>query len=336
MSRGLVKKAVEFDSPERVPFIYWIDSRTFQKYGEALTDFLRDFPEDMCQLNITVPKGWQPQQDGGNEWGCKRSAVGSGASSLFEKQPLQDWDAFQDYSFPDPYAPGRFEQAKKRKQVFPDSYLLGTVGNTIFERMQFLHGVANTLEDFYLHPDMIEELADRIVEFDIGLIEQWAELGVDGIFFMDDYGFQDQLAMSPEHFRQIFKPRYQQMIQLSHELGLHTFLHTCGNVHEIIPDLIEIGLDVLQGLQPHAVDIGQVGRRFRGQICFMGGLDAQRTLPFGTSEEVRQMVKRCIQHLGTSKGGFIGSPSTEILPDTPLENIKAVFCSWREFGYPEQ
>lgn len=336
MSRELVRKAVEFDSPERVPFLYWIDSRTFQKYGEALTDFLKDFPEDICQLHITTPKDWQPAPDGSDEWGCKRRAATGGLGSRIEKHPLERWEALSDYVFPDPYAPGRFDRAAEQMKISPGRYFLGTVGNTIFERMHFLHGFENTLEDLYLNRDRIEELADRILEFDIGLIHGWAKLGVDGIFFMDDYGLQNQLVMPPKLFRQIFKPRYRQLIEVCHKSGLHAFLHSCGNVYEIIPDLIEIGLDVLQGLQPHAMDIEQVGRRFGGQICFMGGLDAQCTLPFGTPEEVRQMVGKCIQHLGTSKGGYIGSPSTEILLDTPLENIKAVFRSWWEFGYPER
>jgi len=106
---------------------------------------------------------------------------------------------------------------------------------------------------------------------------------------------------------------------------MDTILHSCGNVTEIIPDFIEIGLDVLQGIQPRAMDIVETGNKFSGQICFMGGMDAQHILPFGSPDDVRKQVEIAVKTLGTDKGGYILSPSTHITAEVPVENIRAMY-----------
>lgn len=333
--REVVIKAIEFRGPEEVPFWHWITQNTRDKYGQELADFLKDYPPYIIELGYTVPEGWGSGREGQDEWGCiftslhEQRAIGG----QYTGHPLSSWDLLKEYSFPDPYAEGRFDKAAEVLEKRPDAYIFGTIGNTLFERMHFLRGFENLLCDFHLHREEVNILADELLEFDLGILEGWKKLGVDGIFTLDDFGMQDRLIMSPAIWREILKPRYEKLFQAVHEANMHTIHHTCGNVVEIIPDLIEIGLDVLQSIQPHAMNIEELGKDFRGRICFMGGIDTQWTLPRGSPEQVEEEVRRCIEVLGMPDGGYIGSPPTEILPDTPLDNIKAMYEAFREYRY---
>ena len=110
-----------------------------------------------------------------------------------------------------------------------------------------------------------------------------------------------------------------------HDGGAHVWLHSCGNVMQIIPDLIEVGLDVLNPIQSRAMDIEELARQFGGDVCFWGGLDVQATVPRGTPEDIDREVQHLVEVLSSPDGGYLGGTSHTILPDAPLENIRAVF-----------
>jgi len=148
---------------------------------------------------------------------------------------------------------------------------------------------------------------------------------VDGIFISDDWGGQETTLMNPDDWRRFYKPCYERMFDLIHRAGLHVWMHSCGNVTQIIPDLIEIGLNVLNPIQPQAMSVDELAEEFGGKLCFFGGVDVQGTLPHGTPQEVKKEVKHLIKTFGKYEGGYIGGTSHTILPDTPLRNIEALF-----------
>jgi len=321
----IVKKAIHFGSPERIPYIHWIYDDALRKYRKETRDIFIKFPPFILEVFYTPPRGWQPDKQGENEWHTVWREIEGVPGQNTAESPIDDLALIKEFDFPDAFSGGRFQEAEQELIHRSDLYVIGKVGRTLFERVKSLHGVEDTLIDLYLHQDEIEMLAEKITEFNIGIIEQWAGLGVDAVFFSDDYGFQRQLAMNPEKFRTIFKPQYKTMIDIAHKYGMDTILHSCGNVTEIIPDFIEIGLDVLQGIQPRAMDIVETGNKFSGQICFMGGMDAQHILPFGSPDDVRKQVEIAVKTLGTDKGGYILSPSTHITAEVPVENIRAMY-----------
>jgi len=139
--------------------------------------------------------------------------------------------------------------------------------------------------------------------------------------------------MSLLTWRRCFRPGFAAFIELAHRYGIRVMHHTCGSVVELIPDFIECGLDILQSLQPQAagMDLGELRRAYGRDLCFHGGIDIQGVLPHGTPEQVREHVCRQIEAAG-SEGGYILGTAHNIQPDTPLENVLALFAAYEEFG----
>lgn len=348
-ARETVKRAVEFRHPAWVP--YFIDVVPHQLEGhyppaqiEALKTALKE--AGACEANghfyaqplfapvnptpTSLPEPFRPlsSEEWVDEWGviwtCHEFPRVSG-------HPLEEgWDRLTDYKFPDPRAPGRYASAKETISRYPERYRLGHVWFTLFERLWFLRGFNNMLIDPYVYPEEFSYLQERIVEFNLASIEEQLRLGVDGIFFSDDWGTQESLLMNPDDWRRWYKPQYKRMFDLVHAGGAHVWMHLCGNVMAIIPDLIEIGLNVLNPVQPQAMDVDVLAARFGGRLCFYGGVDVQGTLPRGTVADVENEVRHLIHIFGRYSGGYIGSTSHSILPDTPPENIIALFRAFRD------
>ncbi len=178
----------------------------------------------------------------------------------------------------------------------------------LFERMWALHGFENTLADLYLERERIEMLADRIVEFDLGIIHNIARLfpgQIHGLWFTDDWGTQQALMISPRLWQEFFKPRYQRIFDVVHEVGWHVWMHSDGQISSILEDLIEIGVDVIQLMQPRALGIEQIGQRFRGRICFESLCDIQNTLPLRGAKEIQAEARLLLEQWATPSGGFI-------------------------------
>jgi len=234
--------------------------------------------------------------------------------------PLQKADLFS-YQFPNPYAPGRFAGAAEKIQRYHDYFIVAWCGD-FFERAHFLRGLDNILIDLYEHPQFVHDLLDGILAFNLGNIEQLSRFPLDGIFLSDDYGHQQGLLMSPVQWRQFIKPRLLMLIQKIKGKGLYAFLHSCGNVAEILPDLIEIGLDVLHPIQPEAMDIVWLKKQYGRQLTFYGGISTQRTLIHSSAEEIKREVRTIIQQMAKG-GGYILGPGITLQHDIPLENILA-------------
>ncbi len=237
-----------------------------------------------------------------------------------EHHPLDESD-LSGYEFPDPYAPGRFKGIRERMEAHSDLFLLAWTGD-LFERAHFLRGLDYLLMDLHLNPQFVHDLLDNILKFLLGNVSQLAELGVDGIFLSDDYGHQHSLLMSPDHWREFIKPRLRKLFARIKAEGLFAFLHSCGNVSEIVPDLVEIGLDVLHPIQPEAMDIASLKANYGDKLAFYGGISTQQTLPRGTPEEIEAEVRQTVQ-LMAKGGGYILAPGITLQGDIPLENILA-------------
>ncbi|MBD3183689.1 hypothetical protein GF312_15475 [Candidatus Poribacteria bacterium] len=235
------------------------------------------------------------------------------------KHPLENPD-ISNYQFPNSYAEGRFAGIEDRINN-SDLFMLAWCGD-LFERAQFMRGLSEILTDMYINPDFVHNLLDKITEFVLGNIEQLGNFGVDGIFLSDDYGHQQSLLMSPKHWREFIKPYLAKIIDSIKSKGLYAFLHSCGNISEIIPELIEIGLDVLHPIQPEAMDIFDIKRRHGDRLTLYGGISTQNTLPNGSPEEVRNEVLK-IKEIMSKNSGYILAPGITLQHDIPLENIIA-------------
>jgi uroporphyrinogen decarboxylase len=201
----------------------------------------------------------------------------------------------------------------------------------LFERSWTLRGFNESLVDSAAHEDFYLELVDRVAEHQMSIVERLLEFPVDGIMFGDDWGYQRGVLLGAERWRRLLKPYYARMYARVHEAGRYVLSHCCGSVRDIMPDIIEIGLDVLQSVQPEpeGMDPYQLKGDFGDQITFWGGLGSQSTIPFGTPREIRAEIARLCREMGRG-GGYILSPAKPLQPETSTENAVAVLEGFLE------
>jgi len=229
--------------------------------------------------------------------------------------------SMQHYSFPDPLdrrffadIPGRIANHGERFRVFQ-------IGFSLYERAWTLRGMQNLLMDFHDHPDFVHSLLESIADYNIAQIREALKYDIDAVYFGDDWGQQHGLQMGPKLWHQFIYPVLKRMYAVVHAAGRYVFIHSCGDVDELFDDLIGIGLNCFNPFQPEVMDVASLMEHYRRRLTFHGGLSTQRTLPFGTVEDVRIETRRLMK-MGAS-GGYIFAPAHDVEGDVPLENMLA-------------
>ncbi|MEK6794062.1 MAG: uroporphyrinogen decarboxylase family protein [Spirochaetota bacterium] len=236
---------------------------------------------------------------------------------------MNDTADLDKYVFPDPKKSGRFDHYDTAIRNHKDCFILARGGFSIFERAWMLRGMENLLCDMITNPAFVEELLDRITDTLFALIELAANHTIDGVMFGDDWGQQQGLIMGPNLWRKFIKPRIAKLYRKVKESDKKVFIHTCGDVGEIIPDLIEVGLDCLNPFQPEVFDVNKIKKQYGDTLSFFGGMSIQNILPFGTPEEVKAGTRKLIKEIGRS-GGYICSPAHYVPGDVPVDNMLAM------------
>jgi uroporphyrinogen decarboxylase len=196
--------------------------------------------------------------------------------------------------------------------------------------MQQLRGMENLLMDLAYGSKEVRRLRDDLLAFNLRWIDQWIACEYDGLHFADDWGSQRSLLVSPDLWREFFKPAYMAMFDKVTGAGMDVHFHSDGNIVDIIPDLIDIGVKVLN-CQAMVIGLDTLKKNFRGKVCFRTDLDRQKIVPFGPPEEVRAHIRDVFASLGTSRGGIIACG--EIGPETPLENIRVMYDTFMRYAY---
>ncbi|MBN1865551.1 MAG: hypothetical protein JW808_11685 [Victivallales bacterium] len=234
-----------------------------------------------------------------------------------------DLDAVESFEFPPLPSVDLMSRIAGLRDAHPDKLAASGFGFSLFERAWTLAGMENILIWMVAEPKALHRLLDRILENNIARIKRILETDVDMVYFGDDWGQQSGLIMGPDLWRQFIKPRVKEMYGMVKKAGKFVMIHSCGKVQEIFPDLIEIGLDVFNPFQPEVMDPFEMKKQFGKELCFNGGISTQRTLPYGTPEEVREETLRLIEEVGEA-GGLIIAPAHAIPGDAKPENIHAM------------
>jgi hypothetical protein len=245
--------------------------------------------------------------------------------------PFADWKAYEGYRWPEFTAgPPRGRLYSGHMAGKDEDYYARGGWITFFEQMQQLRGMENLLMDLVDGSREVYRLRDDLLAFNLRWLDKWCALPYDGIHFADDWGDQKRLLIAPELWREFYKPAYRTMFAKVTAAGMDVHFHSDGNIIEIIPDLIEMGVRVLN-CQANVIGLDKLKQKFAGTLCFRTDLDRQRVVPFGTPDEVKRHVVDVFEHLGTRKGGIIACG--EIGPETPLANIRAMYEAFASYRY---
>ncbi len=258
-----------------------------------------------------------------DEFGCVWDRS-SGMPHPVQYPLASDYRLLDSYEMPDPYHAGRFDAARALADRWRDrAFIFGKLGMVLFERAWSIRGMVELMIDMVERPEFVHELLDRIlIEWDLPIIDQQIDIGVDGFYFADDWGTSTGLMFSPQMWRTFIKPRIATIFEHCHERGVYVGLHSDGRIQTLFPDLIEIGLDIFNPLEPSVMDPVEMKKLYGDKLTFYGGVDVERTMPYGTPDEVRAEVRELASNLGKG-GGYILQTSHQVLWDTPMENIIA-------------
>ena len=177
----------------------------------------------------------------------------------------------------------------------------------------------------------LHRLMDSLLDFYDVWAKRTAENGGHGVWAGDDLGMQTSLFMSPQKFREVYKPYYKALADVLHDNGLDFWLHTCGNVYDIMEDLIESGVDVIHPIQAGCMDAERTVQDFGGRIAFWAGMDVQQVIPFGNPQSIKEKIRKHADIFYNSKGGIVYGAGNAIMEGTPIENVKAYVETLADF-----
>ncbi len=307
-----VLRTFEFQCPDRIPL---------GKGSEA----------DVAFVGYRAADDFVPGKPGMNEWGCVWASLNpsEGDQGQVTEHPLSDWQQIQNFVFPDPFASGRMAGARERIDALRKDrkFVCASLGKGPMHLLNDLRGFEEYLMDLMTEPERIELLLDGVFRFLVGLTEQFAGLGVDAVFFLDDQAIQTGPLFSMEIWRELFKPRYRALCTLAHEMGCKVYMHTCGDLSQHLTELADVGVDVIDNKQPALwMDCPAVDE-VRGKVSFSTCLDIQSVIGTIDLNRIPDEVSHLVRRLSVPEGGFIGTyyhqPDLHISPEKNARMIEA-------------
>jgi uroporphyrinogen decarboxylase len=335
--RERVVSAIKHQKVDRVPFDFWAEQPAINRLcsfrgTRYLDSILKDFGVDIRHIDAGVP----PEEDLGDfiqnfwgeryvyretEWGVMREDMPgalSGARNMSELENF-DWPVPDDLDYS-----GLVSECSRY-----DNYALMYGFADIWQRPCLVRGMENALLDLYVNPEWVHFLSRKFTDF---YIEDYTNAyrrssgRIDIFLVISDLGSQGNPLISPAMFDEFIAPYLKELVDCIHGLGAFAMFHTCGMIFPFIERLIDIGVDILDPIQPVAPEMSpeNLKKKFSGRICFHGGIDTQNILSRGTPDEVKAEIQRYMKVFGTD-GGYICSPAHLFQPDVPPENITAFY-----------
>lgn len=355
-----VRATIAHKEPDRVPLhinaSFWVVQRLLDSLNISTPkDLLKVLNIDTYDMRgVDLHSGTVPKYSGpthrilkpGKEWGGNIMAIWNileyvsetvhGQMLEIEMPPHRNMDSIQEFeNYPWPSSNWfDFSQLSKDLNEWSDFSVMAS-GGSVFQHASYLRGLDQQLIDMMMFPENADYFLGKLSDFYLDYYRKLLE-SVDGqvdvLAFADDFGTQSSLLISPDTFDNYFAKRLKVMADLAHEFDCAFLLHTCGNIEPLIPRFIDIGIDVLDPIQPESLDPEKIKKLYGKDICLRGGISSQQTLAHGTPEEVELEVKKKLDVLMPG-GGYILSPGHPVLQvDIPTENILTMYKTAYSYG----
>jgi len=360
-------KTLDHEEPDRIPLTarFWLDTEVKLRkfYGVSTNDELLEklgIEPGRAFIKIGPPRGWEPSKEYQGfcdaigydssdqyttyeEWGIERR-LGSQAENrllrqfYFTKHP---WEEFSEVSqieelvLPDLSDPKRFENSRRIVKDLGDvRVIFADIGHCQWTKAWELRGMMTFMKDLHLNRKMAEAVLDRLNEYYCDMIDRLFDMGAEGVRLSEDWGNNKSMFINPVLWREIFKPRYQKLFERAKRRNGFVMFHSDGNITPIVEDLVEIGIDILNPIQPECMDQIEVKKKYGDKITLDTGISVQKTLPFGSTSEVKREALKTIKNLAPG-GGFVYGTSHYALYDVPVANIIKFYDVCRRYGsYP--
>jgi hypothetical protein len=311
-SRTLIKQVLAFAGAPRIGF-----------------NLPRPWPTDLAHAWIGPPPGFDPQRrtEGDSEvwldeWGCTWKRLGGITKGEVVRGAIADWKDLDAWQPPDYGLASRYDGARRIFAEAGGKYRIGHIPTCAFSVTRNVRRLDNFLADCLLEPERVRVLNERVVAEMEKAVRRLADAGAAAVMFGEDWGTQDRLLISPRTWRDLFLPCFERVCGAAGEAGLDIWMHSCGNIWEIIPELIDVGVRVLQFDQPALYGIERLNEAFGGRVTFECPVDIQSAaegLQSRRADVIRAAARRMIETLGGHGGGFVATR----YPDEPAIGLEA-------------
>jgi len=317
-------KAITFNSLAQVPFVIRFTIEAEENYRKFLGGTFEEIVDTGTYAVFSqTNSGWKQIRPGfykdyfGVIWNkTKDRTLGVVDSYPIHKPSLKGFD------FPGTDDLPVYEYIDLNNSKYPGHFHFLSIGFALFERAWTLIGIENLMLWMLSEPNFIHDLLDNITAYNLKLIREASKIGgIDGVRFGDDWAGQHGLLIGEALWKEFIKPRLKQMCRVAKDENLFVCQHCCGKVESLIPEMIEVGIDIFDPFQPEVMNVYDVFEKYHGKISFLGGLSIQKTMPYGTVQDVNNECYSLLNTLGRN-GGYIFSPSHALTADIPGENIR--------------
>jgi uroporphyrinogen decarboxylase len=337
-SKERVHAALRREPVDRVPVFMWYHPQTRQRLAALLEIPAEYVPvamgDDIRQAwvsNNHAMEGIVHEHDGDahiDDWGIEWTRI-DGFNQI-SRYPLADADRGELLAHELPYDRiARLVSLMQPTMKSADDYFVGCdVSPCVFEMYWRLRGMQKTFMELMLEPDLVQQMMQRCTAFSCELSEVACRTyPLDWLWLGDDAGGQQSMLMSPDTWRKMVKPLLKQNADVGKKHGIYVAFHSCGTIRPIIEDLIEIGVDVLNPIQCNCPGMrpAELKKEFGHALAFMGGVDTQGVLPNGSAHQVRRATAELLEEMTADGGGYILAASHTVPPETPDENIFAMY-----------
>lgn len=339
-------KAIRFESPEYIPMSFHINDACWNHYdNEQLYDLMESHP--LLFPDFKRPSGRhkpeyalvarkdEPYLD---DWGCLWETSEDGITGTVTKHPIRSWEDYKTYKTPDPSVCtgiGPMDWNEESRWISEmkdqgDAVAGGLRHGHTFLQLCDIRGYENLIFDMYDQSPGLMKLIEEIEHFNTQIIKRYAGAGVDLMCYPEDLGMQIGPMLSPDMFRQYIKPSYQRMMKIARDKGIAIHMHSDGDLHDLIDDLIEGGVEAIN-LQDLVNDVDWIAGRFAGKVCVDLDIDRQKITPKGTPEQIDELIGYEVKKLGSKQGGLMMTYG--LYPGVPIGNVKAVMDAMEKYAF---